>query len=479
MYLRSYYYGDFNHAFAAFALAFLVRGQLARGAAFVAIIVLINPTYGVNVVDIFGVFALIRRGPKLTRENFVAASIIATSLVGAYIQIKLSTPISNPVPVAERRFAIESYGHIDGHIYDLSRFLIAQSVLVLILIFAVLRESRARSFTINHNLFVALAVLISYLGFGLFLYFLLYAAYPELFIALASSKMSMIVSLWAVCYVGFGLFEILRRHSVSRLVAAIIISYIFYHFEKIDQYFGYWFASVASAVCAFFFIDERETDDFNTSHREILLGAVLVGLLVSLAGSTAWISNRNYFAASEALLDIEKRSVSVLPANAMVLPFRAAKSSANPYGMFTNFPFRTYSRHGAVTWVVGRNAYFNSMRRHELEEKIYQAATGEPLWAPMLKRAAEMMAADPAHYYFGLNFAESRVTLGTAGAWQIYMDQVGKMITAVNSMNLSEFTAFARRAGANHILICKDPREGEISPAVLQNRYFALVKIAS
>jgi hypothetical protein len=153
----------------------------------------------------------------IAKQNAIALAILCVSMIGAYVQIRASTPISAPAPFEARRFAIESYGHIASHTYDLGQYLLGQATLILILSFAVLREWRVALLKETSNLRPAIAVLVSFVVFGIVFYFGLFATYPELFIVLAPSKMSMIVSLWAACYAGYGLFEVIRMPTTPRL----------------------------------------------------------------------------------------------------------------------------------------------------------------------------------------------------------------------------------------------------------------------
>ncbi|MBR1270659.1 hypothetical protein JQ629_24600 [Bradyrhizobium sp. AUGA SZCCT0222] len=473
LYKNGFYYGDFNHAFAAFALGFLIRGQIIRAAIPLALVLLINPTYGINVAEIFGMTILFSWRKMLTKETAVALTIVCLSILGAYIQIRASSPVIAPAPFEARRFAIEAYGHITGHIYDLRQYLLGQVTLVLILSFAVLREWRQKD---SNNLVVAAAVLASFIVFGIVFYFLLFALAPEIFILLSPSKMSMIVSLWAACYAGYGLLEVFRSLSAPRLIAACIIP-LAYFLGREGQYWSIWAASIWCSACAFLFAGTRTTQPDNHTLKAFCFVSISCALLIHLSLSTAWISNRGFFDVRDALLDIEIRASKVLPSDAMILPFRDAPPSINPYGMFANFPFRTYSRRGAVPWVVGRNAYFNSARRHELEEKVFQAATGRPLWQSILQQSEEMKVNAPAAYYFGLRYSDARLVLGTAGAWTIYQEHVDRMISAVNKMTPDEFRFFAGRAGANYILICKAPGAVATPAAITENAYFALIKV--
>jgi hypothetical protein len=207
--------------------------------------------------------------------------------------------------------------------------------------------------------------------------------------------------------------------------------------------------------------------------RRALTVAFCAAMIVLLARQTAWIQDRNFFEVPNAFVNIQLQARAAGSPQMQILPLRLA-GAKNPYGMYANVPFRTYSRRGVVSWVIGRNAYFNSLERHRNEERVFRAATGTPLWEPLMSDARRARAEDPWRYYFGIGAPD-----GVAGAWSLYYAYVARQSSAVSAMDLDRFKQFAREAGATHVLVCKDPTQANPPGTELSNPYFALVPVGS
>lgn|GEM_PF-6278507 len=473
------YSGDLNHIPASFFLAFLLAGRYARAGGTVLVLACLNPTYGFNgfliLAAVVGWLAVKKR--SLDRASLTALLLAGAGLAAAWVMVSLATPVQAPVGQAVRDFSIRTYGHLVPHIFTRD-WAVSMFFLAALLGLALAWERYFRPRTGDPgpaevgtilNLLAALFIL-----HGLLLYLLLYRYQPRLLILLTPSKICFFLIFVANAYLCRALYAGLSKPPPGSL---LVVPYLFFLL-----YFGGLEGPAAAAVLLLSLVLlsagllKPHPSPTWTGQAPWLAVSALVLLTAWSAWATIYPLGEDRFKYARAFLDIQLKIKAALDRDSILVPYRLPEAD-NPYGPFTSFAMRTYSRRGAlIFWSLGRNAYFNSRRRLEMEEAAFGPA-GIKVWEEILAQAGEAKQEDPLLYYFGLRTRPCCSISKSTPPWRILLDKIQRLKSYLDGLTLPGYLDYARRLGASHVLVCRDPGQEVGGEVVVQNPSFAVVRI--
>jgi len=180
---------------------------------------------------------------------------------------------------------------------------------------------------------------------------------------------------------------------------------------------------------------------------------------------------------AEALYDISLKINKQTDPSAVFVPYRMAGTNVNKHGPYMNMAFRTYSRRAIIQYsAIGQNVYYNSLKRHESEEKAFVSA-GLVCWRDLMGTAKRLKREDPLAYYVGISFRPSFHFLETTTLNRAYYDKINQLRNYTGALNFDEFMQYAKRLGASHIIVSHD--KGVVVPPnpLISNEYFSVYEI--
>ncbi len=474
LYFHSLYYGDINHTFAVWIMVACLASRYAAAAGLCGVLILLNPTYGLQ-MGALSAFVYIAAGQwRDIPGTLKIAAVGLVCLAAALCQIHLATPVSDPAPLDQKIFSIQTYSHMVPHILDVKNYIAAQIFLLLglaaALCIAPVRERpQARLFLY--------ALLAYHLLFGIVLYAALYYFLPQYFVYFSPARAYIFtalvtgVSFTAALWYLFSqrLWLLVTAHAVFFAYPLIGPAHVINSFAK--------FCVAGSALFAVLLLLKNRMGAFAALDRRALLGVAFALFLASCAHLT-WVANGYDFRIQTAFLDIQKQISAHTPPESKFAPYTVAPND-NPYAMFRSWPFRTYSGRSAMTWVVGRNAYFDSALRSRYEEEAFKAA-GLSLWPDMLARGEAVRRDRPLYYFTGLHRDADGFHPGPAGIWVTFLNKIDIQVKTLDAMSLNQFMDFARRLHVTHLIVSQTPGHpfqgrGKI---VLRNDYFVVLDIS-
>lgn len=481
---RAHYYGDINVVPILFSLSAMLDRRHLASSVWIALLAICNPTSAVSLTACYLMFIILsgdlgRRTPGIML-SFV---IIASAALLSYVFVKLAMPIQIPAPEAARELAILGNAHFHPHISNPVTFLLAQAIFVCGLSYAIFVERRADRMSTHavqgsRPYCMSVAMLALYISYGWGAYWILFVTSPALALVFAPAKVFVIVALFLCPYLGHALYRSWQRLPMWTLVA---VALLVLGFESKLLWTGRYLLVIAIFCFAVTVVSRylpRAIERGQREHYRSLLFAALFLVLVSDFGWNATkIFRSGEVAVARAFYDIQLQIKDKTPASAFFIPFRYAGTTANPFGSFRNWPFRTYSRRGAnLFWLAGRNIYYNSARRHALEVSSY-AAFGVDLWDSAIAKARAERQANAFLYFTGIHIDGWRPRAESSPIWSTLAEPYDMLQRKVAAMNLDEFKIVAKALGATHILVSRDPGMGPELNGMLGNEYFAVVPV--
>jgi len=228
LFQQTYYYNDFNLVFTGWALASAVGNRLVGAAAWCAVLVLFNPTAGINLVIVLFIFGLLTRWQTIVTgiikhniDLIMAAALVVAAITVSYVLLLFAAPSHPNAPREARDFAIQAYGHITPHIYDGILYLYAQLTLSILLVYAVWTEVRVGSIV---GLSLAVAMMLALVVMGWFIYFLTIVLSPLLLVLLSPSKILIIAAIYTFIYAMHAAWRALGCHAT---VTVILVGGVF------------------------------------------------------------------------------------------------------------------------------------------------------------------------------------------------------------------------------------------------------------
>lgn len=471
---KCYYLGDINSLIAVLFIILLLQGRIIAAAASVFTLSVFNPTYGITGAVIY-LFHSILNLKKIGNYNklVVGAGIVFLGVAVSYIMVKIATPHYEPISDLVRNFCIQSYSHIAPHVTKAllywNKMAMIFGYLALVILWEKYYRNQALSVAAN-SLSTARSLMFVFLIYSILLYFILYIYNPVLFIELSPSKSLMMIALFLSPYVCFVIYNsILCRISVS-LLAILVYAIMAYHYKTLilSQMgsMGWIYFAVANCVALILFYKNFCRHKACTS---IMQKIVIVPLLIY----AIWmpLASANRLKSLAPLYDLEIKMNNALPKEAILMRHPSVYS----YGAAV----RTYSRRGLISYVPGRNAYFNSLTRQKNEEKIFGAA-GIDIWgAETIGRINYLKANDWWLYHTGISFQPRFHVINSATPpAAILYDIMGNLARYLNNLDLNGFYEFGRKVGATHIIVARN--RGLAYPqsfVVIENRDLAVIKI--
>ncbi len=474
--LESYYYNDLNHIFVIGALTMLVRGNSGMAVGITSALVFFNPTYAINLAVPVFLFSILQSGWNSNRKKILLHLSLFSMAVGLdYLLLSGIRPDFHPAPVAARNLAIMTYGHIAPHARFIGLFLTAHVILLGSLCFAHFCPQPQGAETVGNRRTSIQAVLISHVWM-LLLYVLLFSFSPSLFVMISPSKMLMISAIFTWVFVGQAVFMFLTIGGFRRWISLLAIALATFslagshHRMFLLVLLGIFGGRMIDRFCSF--PENSRPQGARPAHILLLAILPLIGVLLE----TRWLK-AGCFEVPQSFLQVQEWIRAQTPPNALFVPYRAKTITRNPFGIGGNFPFRTYSRRGTVAFGMGRNVYFDSLRRH-LNEDFLLRASGEPGWDDLLEKMNQALKEDSLQFLWGISCHPDQNLFGPSGALQLFSDTVERSRTRLNALDLPMFDAFARLVGATHILVCKDPWIEPPPACIYSNDFFAVLPVS-
>lgn len=514
LFFRGYYYNDITYTFLILSILFILKNKYQYAGLFSIITMLFNVTLGINIVGLF-LFHLVmtKRLWKIERNTLHALILILIGIVLSFFMIKMSTPINNPAPEQAREFAILAYSHIAPHIQNPLKYFKATAFLLIMIIYAYSFERhirlRIKGYICKEFQEMSRTVLLFFIFQGLFAYWVLYINIPNLFIMISPSKTYILCTFYISIYVAYSIYD---TFSLSKWIALFFIVIALFNLTSFTR--GYpadrmWYiASTIMAINLIFYLFHKNTpvkrqistpgqvrkaflmrfphvarpfvdaEWARVCRHTLILAFGIIFCFIHIANKAEKLYNRSKLKVAESFYDIQLQINNKIEKNAIFVPYRLPETNINFYGPFGNWALRTYSRRGALNISsVGRNAYFNSMERHLNEEKFYMAA-GIDLWKDIQKESMDYKKSDKLLFYTGISLYPSLRISNSTPLWDILTNKTNRMEKYMNSLNLDGFIGYARKIGATHVIVSKDPGI-EIAgyPVILGNAYFSVIKI--
>lgn len=478
-----YYYNDIVHAATVFLLYFMLKSKYIKAAFCVALGTMINPTHGINLSLLLVIGLLVSgRMRKLTRENCLSILIISLASFSAWWLIKLATPIYNPAPLVARIFAIRIYAHIVPHVNSPFKYFVAISLFLCMTALIVVLE-RIRRFPgcrqvtpPSESRVLARSILIFLFVQGIVCYWILYIFAPTLIPVIAPSKSLMIVAIYLVVYIAYMIYIVfLRTPKMALLFFAPFILMLLNGYYPALPYSAWALIVVLVILCIW--IIKHDKEKLLSSVSNFGLACAIILLLCDVAYATAKPFIDKRIDVANALYDISLKINKQTEASAVFVSYRLAGTHVNTHGTDRNMAFRTYSRRAIIPYqVLGRNAYFNSLLRHENEERAY-AAAGLMCWKDLEDKSERMKNEDSLAYYVGVSFRPAFHFLASTALNKIFYDKLAQLRNYTTGLNFGEYMAYAKRLGASYLIVSHD--KGAILPSkpLIKNEYFSVYKI--
>jgi hypothetical protein len=476
------YYGDVNQVFAAVLIACLLARRFGLMAAAAVTLSLLNPTYGVNSALLVAAIWLVsrisgERPPGLSRALVAVVAGLAGG-AGLVLFTRWVAPADAAVPAAARDLAIRTYGHVAIHSSVPVYYLAGLGALFTALAGAVFIERhRAKDwFAARRPWFERVALVVCGLAAmqGLAAYWLLFLLWPGGLIAASPSKFLMLAAIFACPYVALALVRAVASRAGLAIVVVALVGIALRHSLP-----GIWIGSVILVVWAAMAARRRQRVITPAAHAWVIAAV----LAMELAAATAQPFIDGSIRLALELRDVSLRLRAALPRDAILVPYRMGDASANPLGPFTNLSLRTFSRRGYLAyWSVGRNAYWDSMIRHEAERRAF-AAAGTPLWPDILPVLERERREHPFEYYTGVRLVIAPccdAALGPPIPTRLLRAKTAALADYVARATPTEFARYAARLGGTHLFVSKDPATTPPwGPIIVESPHFVVIPVAS
>jgi len=477
------YYGDINQVAAAVLLAAAVGRRFRVAAAASVVLSLLNGSYGLSGFLFLGTLLLAarasgRREPGLGSAAVTAGIGVALGYGLAILMLWLA-PADGSAPAAARDAAIRTYGHVAIHASAPLVYIAAVGTLLLVLASAVVFERRRMIHSAGAPYpwfaLVARVMLFLSVGHGVIVYWALFIWWPVGLIGASPAKFLMLGALFACPYLARFVVQAVSARPPwgMAITCAAMAALAAFHSAA-----GVW---VLSALLALGVVVARPATTLTRSQASPSVWLLAAILVVDLG----WALTRP-FASGDIALASELKSVSELihdrvPPDAVMVPFRIGTPSETPLGPFRNLALRTFSRRAYLPyWIVGRNAYFNSEKRHLAEERAFSAA-GLPVWPDITATLATERASRPLEYYTGIRLQLRpccRLALGPTTPARVLGENWDRLAQFVSTATPLEFAAYARRLGGTHVFVSKRPSDvAPWGPAIVESEHFLVLPI--
>lgn len=479
------YYSDANVIFILFALIAMIRVRLITAACWIGLLVLCNPTAIGTISTCLVLFLYLSRRESLPshRQIFISFLVLVGAAGAAFIAVLAATPIRNPAPEAARILSIQLNAHFAPHIESPIRFLFAQFVFVAILIYAIFVEtSRQRKGASQANAFLAplhlsYAMFAAYVCCGWIAYWTLYIFWPVVFVMFAPAKSFMICSIYICIYVAHALYLFWSRWATSTVV---VLGFVILFFQPENVGYPTYRPILFTMLLVISGIDvvaRERTGLINRWRIDVGFSVLLLVMICDFLQHSTQVFRSGQLNTASAFYDIQLEIKNKISPQAIFVPYRIVGAVRNQYGPFGNWPFRTYSRRGAnAFWLTGRNIYYNSALRHQLEVQSY-AAFGIDYWDDLLRESEKVKKADPLFYYTGLQVVDGKLMLKSTPMWSYSFRSWDKLVSMVSTMSLAEFMQVAARLGATHVIVSRDPGQASQIVSGIQNDYFVVLSV--
>jgi hypothetical protein len=481
----AHYYNDMNHVFAVFALAFLLdRKPIPAGIA-AGLLAMGNVTHGFAVTLILlGYIAVgLRRDPGLNSKTIGALVIAGTGLLVSFLLIKVAGPQGEASPPEARTAAIRSYGHLAIHAQNPLLYLKAMAVIAAGLAYVVFFEAyvRQRLMGACNARFLRFAIVGAgiTLLFGLGTYWLTYIIWPEAFVILSPAKPLMVLCIYLSAYVSAALFHVISRHPLAAVtvLAAFVLNHVF-NKAALDMY---WVLAVASLAASALLATRARWRKKDLAVSQWLLLPILALPIADVVYRRTKPFTSGRVALAAELIEISRKVNTYTQPEALIVPYRVRGTRKNFMGPFQNLALRTYSRRGYYAfWSVGRNTYFDSMVRHNREERAFEAA-GLDLWQDGIRQLRDSREKDAFAYFTGVQVrldSTPAIRFRFAGPAEVWIAKRRQLIRFVDESTPTQFAEYARRLGATHLIVSRDAGMKVPWPSIVaETKHFALVRL--
>ncbi len=481
------YQSDPAYIFVLFSISAILEKRQMMAASWIAMLGLLNPTsaatLGACYVLYLGFSGELR---PMSRKTFISLLIIGFAAFVAFVCVTAATPLRNPAPEAARGLAILGNSHLNPHISMPAIFLAVQCLIFAGLIFTIFVERSLAASQIETDRRtcarqLGYALFAAYLIFGWCGYWLLYVMSPALLVMVAPAKIFMVAAIYLAPYVAYALYWVGNRYPIGT-VTAVGFGVVF-----VDKTWLVWLRTADASIvgglllCLLIVVlgalMARYTRLERRQASSMWLYAVITLFLYDFGQSATRIFRSGDVAVGNAFYQIQLQIKKQTPSDSIFVPYRYPGTLSNPYGPFRNWPFRTYSRRGGFGfWAVGRNIYFNSARRHELESAGF-AAFGVDFWDSVLGEADAAKRRDPLFYYTGIRTDGGMPRLEATPVWTILAKPYDALQETVSKMTLDEFKKRSAALGASHVIVSRDRGAGTELHGLLENDYFVVLPV--
>ncbi|MEM6812685.1 MAG: hypothetical protein AAF549_09495 [Pseudomonadota bacterium] len=470
LFQKSYYYGDFNHIFVLLCFIFLYKDRIILAAASAFLLTLFNPTYGVNLCLLVGLI-LILKGILFKREGVFSSLIMIFGAISALVMMYFATPNNEPISNEVRELAIQSYYHIAPHIYNMKHYVFAQVFIISGLILSCFVTAKDKGMLRILPIAASMLYVISIVA-----YWVLYIVEPEIFILFAPSKSLMILSMFVSLFYGFAVYNILfkLKSFFPSIILVLATLFLLSMASGIVIQQVIWAAALISAFL-FIVIKIFKPSFISASYNPIFCYITVSFLFFLSFTQVYWLKNPTYFDIPDALLDVSLQIESNINESAYFFAFKPISEGGDkqPVYSFRYLPLRTYSNKNMVSFAIGRNSYFDSQTRHNLETKNYKIL-GISLWDDALVQAKEYRSSMPLYYYLG--YREGNLSRSAVG--NIVINKVNMMNDIVRDMDTDQYENYARAIGATHIILMHMPDFSiDENKRILGNKYFSVIPL--
>ena len=449
------YYGDANYPFVCLFLAgFLAQQPVVTGLCG-AWLVLLNPLLGANALLLQVAYAVLDAGRVLDVAGlawFLGPPVLACAV--AWTAVKAALTKEAPCPAEDRRIAIRSYREISPHAYETANYYLAMAAMLVLGGFALHWEWSAGP---QGRVLPLAAGLLYFVGWDIGAYWGAFVKRPELLPVFGPSKALQLMALLVFGHAALGIWMLASGSLAGSLAVVLLYLLCRKRFTITIGKSDVWLAATVGVLAVW---------GLGSGAPALWPQGAGSGLgVLALMAYMAWDAWKTQCPGRLAkdleiaadFLDIQERIRDGLDRETVVVPYRLPGVRENFYGFHRCFPFRTFSRRGGLTfWSVGRNAYFNSLRRHNAEVLSY-ALAGIDFWQSM-RRVDESLAADKLPAHAGVSFEKGGVSLlqelPLVSAKKALQDQLRHFC---QNAPLPQIMSYANRLGATHVLLVADP----------------------